>query len=165
MELLDLLEWEQGDTSFGVMAFRIALAAVLGGLIGFERERRRRSAGLRTHMLIATAAALLVSVSFEIYDARTPQGGVGVGDPFRAIEGVMGGIAFLGAGAIIRDRGGVRGLTTGTSMWLAGAVGLACAAGFYGLAIYVTALALIVLTALKVLERRVIHKDRESDDA
>lgn len=138
-----------------IIAIRLAIAAVCGAIIGFEREMQTAEAGLRTHILIAVAAALFTILTFEIF-RTVGSGGDSRADPIRAVEAVTAGIAFLGAGAIFRSGGGVQGLTTGAGMWLAGAVGVACAMGFYTIAAGTTALAVIVLAAMRAISHRVI---------
>jgi len=145
-----------------IMAIRLSIAALCGAVIGFEREVRTAEAGLRTHILVSVAAALFTILAFEIFHTIDPSTG-SQADPIRAVEAVTAGIAFLGAGAIFRDGGGVQGLTTGAGMWLAGAVGVACALGFYTLAAGTTILALIVLAALRAIAHRVIGKKAEED--
>ena len=118
-----------------VMALRILLALALGSIIGFQREREGKEAGLRTHILISVGSALFTVVS--IY-------GFG-GDPARIAAGVVAGIGFLGAGTILKTGGGVvRGLTTAASIWIT-AAGLAAGAGLYIIASITTAIALMVL--------------------
>lgn len=146
-----------------IMAIRLVIAAICGAIIGFEREIRTAEAGLRTHILIAVAAALFTILAFEIYHTI----GTGSGsqaDPIRAVEAVTAGIAFLGAGAIFRSGGGVQGLTTGAGMWLAGAVGVACALGFYILAAGTTVLAVLVLAAMRAVSHRMIGNKAVEDD-
>jgi putative Mg2+ transporter-C (MgtC) family protein len=136
------------------LVIRLFAGALLGGCIGLERELRAHPAGLRTHMLVGLASALFTIVAIDLarrLDAVT--GGMGV-DPLRAIEAVTAGVAFIAAGAIIRSGDKVRNLTTGAGMWLAGAVGLASGAGYLGLAVLATALAVVILTALRWLEMR-----------
>ena len=96
-------------------------------------------------------------LAFEIYDVALAGGGAP--DPIRAIEAVTAGIAFLGAGAIFQQRGSVRGLTTGAGMWLAGAVGVCAAIGYYGIALAVALFAVVVLAALRALAHKVIGDD------
>ncbi|HYM99917.1 MAG TPA: MgtC/SapB family protein [Aestuariivirgaceae bacterium] len=101
------------------------MATFLGAVIGFDRELKRRPAGLRTHMVLSLAAALFTVLTLELYaelGAQTKSGA----DPIRIIEAITVGVSFLAAGTIIRSGGHVEGLTTGAGMWLAGAVGLAC---------------------------------------
>ena len=149
-----------------IILIRLLIAAVLGGVIGYERERRNGTAGLRTHILIAVAACLFTTMAFEIMhisDSQTQSP-----DPIRAVEAVTAGIAFLGAGAIFQQRGAVQGLTTGAGMWLAGALGVACAVGYYLIAAAVALFAVIVLSALRSLSHKTLgnHRleDRLSDD-
>ena len=136
---------------------RVLFAVVAGSLIGLDRELRNKPAGLRTHILISLAAALFTLITFELHlqftgdDSKTA-------DPVRIIEAVTAGVAFLAAGAIIQGRRGVHGLTTGANMWLAGALGVACGAGYYFLAFIGTVFALIVLVVLAKLERRLSSK-------
>jgi putative Mg2+ transporter-C (MgtC) family protein len=140
-----------------IIAIRLVIAALCGAVIGFEREFRTAEAGLRTHILIAVAAALFTILTFEIFHTIGTDGGsASRADPIRAVEAVTAGIAFLGAGAIFRSGGTVQGLTTGAGMWLAGAVGVACALGFYTIAAGTTVLAVIVLAALRAVSRRVV---------
>ena len=142
-----------------IIAIRLLIAAFLGGVIGFEREVNTAEAGLRTHILVAVAAALFTILAFEIYHTIDAGGGGGDGsraDPIRAVEAVTAGIAFLGAGAIFRNGGSVQGLTTGAGMWLAGAVGIACALGYYLMASGVALLAIIVLAMLRAWSHQVL---------
>lgn len=141
-----------------IIAFRLLVAALLGAGIGFERGAANGTAGLRTHMLIAVAAALFTVLAFEIYD-QALAGGSSTADPIRAIEAVTAGIAFLGAGAIFQQRGSVQGLTTGAGMWLAGAVGVAAAMGYYLIAAGVALLAVLVLAALRAFSHQVVERD------
>jgi putative Mg2+ transporter-C (MgtC) family protein len=127
---------------------RLLLAAAAGAAVGFDREMKDRPAGLRTHMLTALAAAVFTILTFEIYQRSTS-----TADPVRIVEAVTAGVAFLAAGAIIQSRGGgVRGLTTGAAMWMAGALGVACGAGYFVLALIATVLTVVILTALTRLE-------------
>lgn len=140
-----------------IIAIRLLIAAILGALIGFEREVNTAQAGLRTHILVAIAAALFTILAFEIFHTIEIAGGNGPqADPIRAVEAVTAGIAFLGAGAIFRAGGGVQGLTTGAGMWLAGATGVATALGYYLVALGVALLAVLVLAALRALAHNVI---------
>lgn len=144
-----------------IIVFRLVLAALLGGMIGFEREAQNGSAGLRTHILVATAAALFTILAFEIYRTALDKGAQAP-DPIRSIEAVTAGIAFLGAGAIFQQRGNVRGLTTGAGMWLAGAIGVTVALGFYVIAVVTSIFAVVVLAALRAFAHRVVG-DTESE--
>lgn len=141
-----------------IMLIRILIAAILGGAIGYERESHA-AAGFRTHILIATAACLFALLAFEIFHLSDVVE-TGRADPIRAIEAVTAGIAFLGAGAIFQSRGSVQGLTTAAGMWLAGAVGVAVALGFYFIALAVAILAVIVLAVLRAFTQ---HMPKDKD--
>lgn len=146
-----------------VILIRLLIAAVLGGVIGYERQWHTVPAGFRTHILIALAAALFTTLAFEIYRTAL-EGGSNNPDPVRTIEAVTAGIAFLGAGAIFQQRGSVHGLTTGAGMWLAGAVGVCAALGYYLIAVLVAGFAILVLEALHALSHRVIGRHPGPDD-
>lgn len=137
-----------------VVITRILAAMLLGGAIGLEREVNARTAGLRTHILIAMSACLFALVSFEILGQEVGSGQTWNSDPLRLIEAVTAGVAFLAAGSIITARGKVRGLTTGAGMWAAGAIGLACGVGLIPLAMLATGLAITVLWLLGRLSLR-----------
>lgn len=127
---------------------RLLLAALLGGVLGYEREHQGKSAGIRTHMLVAMGAALFVLVP--------QQAEMAVPDLSRVIQGVVAGVGFLGAGAIIknRDEDDVRGLTTAAGVWMTAAIGIACGLGRESTALLSTLLALVVLAGLpKLIER------------
>jgi len=138
--------------SEGVIAARLLLAVGLGAVIGFEREQLSRPAGLRTHMLTALAAALFTIITMEIHAGVMREAGNQSTDAIRIIEAVTAGVAFLAAGAIFRSQGDMHGLTTGAGMWLAGAIGVACGAGYGILAIMATVLAAAILVAVRWLE-------------
>jgi putative Mg2+ transporter-C (MgtC) family protein len=128
-------------------AWRLLLAAGLGAAIGLEREYRSKPAGLRTNILIALGSALFTLISIEMAEANG-------GDPTRIPSQIVTGIGFLGGGAILREKGDIRGLTTAATVWLNAAIGMAAGAGFYTLAIVSTFTALVVLTAFLRIERR-----------
>ena len=126
---------------------RLALAALLGGLIGFEREKKGKAAGLRTMMLVSLGAAVFVLI--------IQQSGGTSADVSRVIQGLVTGIGFLGAGTILNhgDEGHIQGLTTAASIWLTAAIGIAAGLGRESTAILTTALALVVLAVLPRFER------------
>ena len=130
------------------VVWRLFLAAALGGIIGFEREKHnRRIAGLRTHILVSIGSALIMLVSiyiFEIYAGRAPV------DPARIAAGVVTGIGFLGAGTIFRAKDHVTGLTTAASLWAVAAVGLSIAVGLYLISFVSVILILIILQLNKI---------------
>ncbi len=116
----------------------IILAVVFGAAIGLEREVSGKAAGLRTNVLICLGAAVFTIISKQI--------GAGHGQSLtRIAAGIVTGVGFLGAGAIIQDRGGVHGLTTAATTWLVASIGMACGAGFYSLAVISTFVAIVVL--------------------
>jgi len=118
---------------------RLTLAALLGGVLGYERQSQGKAAGVRTHMLVAMGAALFVLVP--------QQGGMQVGDLSRVIQGVVAGVGFLGAGAILKLRSEeqVLGLTTAAGVFMTAAIGVACGLGRESTALLSTLLALVVL--------------------
>jgi putative Mg2+ transporter-C (MgtC) family protein len=152
MPWLDALRTATPETA---IAFRLLLAAALGAVIGLEREFKARPAGLRTHMLVALAAAVFTLITLELLQETRSVQEPGRADPIRVIEAVTAGVAFLAAGAIIQARGQVQGITTGAAMWLAGAVGVACGGGYYTIAMMATVLAMLILTVLAYIERRI----------
>lgn len=158
MDLESTIGWVSTQTPPYILTIRLVLAAILGAAIGIEREFHATGAGLRTHILIATAAALFTMVSFEIYYLLDAYDENVKSDPLRAAEAVTAGVAFLGAGTIFRMGGNIRGLTTGAGMWLAGAIGFACASGLYGLALLATLLGLVSLYLLQKLNDTIADK-------
>ena len=139
------------------MILRLVLAAVLGGLIGAEREYRGKVAGTRTHLLVALGAALMMLVS--------RYGFGGQGDPGRVAAQIVSGIGFIGAGAIMVDRHSVHGLTTAAGIWVAAGIGMATAAGLYVLALATTALSLVGLEVFGILLFRDRRRARRNSDA
>ena len=134
---------------------RLGIAAALGMLVGFERERQNQPAGLRTHTILAIGSCLAMTISINIamqFTAFVPNG-----DPGRLAAQVISGIGFLGAGAILRYGTSVKGLTTATSLWTIAVVGLAIGAGHYVAGLATTAMLLIILVLLNVLEKKWIH--------
>lgn len=136
--------------------WRLFLAAVLGGVIGLEREMHGRAAGFRTHILVCAGAALIMLTSIYICGIYR---GTAAADPGRIAAGVVTGIGFLGAGTIMRFRASVTGLTTAASLWIAAGIGLAAGCGFYQGAYTTTAIVLIALFFLTRLERSWMRKD------
>ena len=126
---------------------RLALAAVLGGIIGLERELRRKSAGLRTNMLICFGSALFTVLSYQLADFYS-------GDHVRIAAQIIPGIGFIGAGSILHSRGSVSGLTTAATIFVVASVGMAAGGGLYLPAIFATVIVLIALKALGLMEVR-----------
>jgi putative Mg2+ transporter-C (MgtC) family protein len=151
------LDWDES-------LLRLALAAVLGGLIGMERELREREAGLRTHLLVSLGSALFTIVSAYGFHAFLESGAdVVQADPTRIAAQIVTGIGFLGAGAIIRQGLSVRGLTTAATLWVVAAVGLAAGAGYYSAAVITTGVVLIALYPLRILAFRIVRRFRAED--
>jgi putative Mg2+ transporter-C (MgtC) family protein len=144
--------------------FRLALAAVLGGAIGFEREYREREAGLRTHLLVCVGSALFTIISaYGFHDFLTSGDQVVRTDPTRIAAQVVTGIGFLGAGAIIRQGLSIRGLTTAATLWVAAAIGMAAGAGYYPGAIIGTVITLVALWPLRVGAYQVFERIRPEE--
>jgi putative Mg2+ transporter-C (MgtC) family protein len=129
-----------------------ALAAVLGALLGFEREVAGKEAGARTHMLVAGGSALAVGVGQLLFVSESEGGG----DPSRALHAVLTGIGFLCAGAIIRRDSGIEGLTTAASLWFAASVGIAVGLQLYIVGIGATLLGLVVLRVVGMFEDKMV---------
>ena len=138
----------------------IALAGLLGALLGFEREIKEKAAGIRTHLLVSTAAAAIVVFGRILNDQAVADGRV-AGDPTRALHAVVTGIGFIGAGAIMfrsSDRE-PHGLTTAASLFFAATVGIAVAVEELVIAVGMTALALVALAGLPLLMRTIMRSD------
>lgn len=135
-----------------VIAVRLTLAVVLGGILGFERQLGHSPAGLRTHMMVCLASAVFAVVALEIVAMPVFTGEHVRADPIRLVEAITAGVAFLAAGFIIFKRGAVRGLTTGAGMWLAAATGLAAGLGLWLIAGLACLLGAMVLAAMRWLE-------------
>lgn len=123
---------------------RLILAVILGLVIGFERERAHKPAGLRTHMLVCLGSCLftIVSLRFSL-------------DPARIAAGIVAGIGFIGAGAIIAEREKIVGITTAASLWVTSAIGLALGIGDYILAVMATALTVLILFSRTIFKKAI----------
>jgi putative Mg2+ transporter-C (MgtC) family protein len=135
-----------GEQAFRVF-IRLLAATLLGAVVGYERERTGKSAGLRTHMLVAVSSAMFVLAPLEA--------GMSTSDVSRIIQGIATGIGFIGAGAILKVTGDreIQGLTTAAGIWLTAAVGLAAGLGRLGLAAIGVALAWIILYIVARIEQ------------
>ncbi|NIP26526.1 MAG: MgtC/SapB family protein [Phycisphaerae bacterium] len=138
--------------------FSIVLAIVLGAAIGVEREFSGKPAGLRTNILICLGAAIFTIISKQM---------AGENEALTRIAAqIVTGVGFLGAGAIIQDRGGVHGLTTAATIWFMACLGMACGAGLYKLAVISTLLAIFILIGLRLINRslsRYMEKNKPRD--
>ena len=138
---------------------RLVMAAVLGGVLGWERENAGKAAGVRTHMLVAMGAALFLLVA--------QQSGIAAADNSRVLQGIVAGIGFLGAGTILKGdaEGQVKGLTTAAGIWLTAAIGVAAGLGLESTAVLSTALALVVLWVIPVLHELFTRGSKRSRSA
>ncbi|MCX7927938.1 MAG: MgtC/SapB family protein [Candidatus Omnitrophica bacterium] len=144
-----------------VVTVRLILSVILGGLIGLERQMQRRAAGLRTHILVSLGSCLIMLTSqyvFVIYKDVTAI------DPARIAAGIITGIGFLGAGAIIREKEEIKGLTTAASLWVVSGIGLAVGVGFYNASFITTILTLICLFILRKAEKRLLNKPNSKEE-
>jgi putative Mg2+ transporter-C (MgtC) family protein len=127
---------------------RLVLAVVVGGAVGWERERQDKPAGVRTHVLVALGSATFMLLGLDVSERFAELHGHAALDPTRVLQGVVGGIGFLGAGAIIKSSQHVTGMTTAASVWIAGALGASAGLGVYLIAVTSTAFALVTLLLL-----------------
>jgi putative Mg2+ transporter-C (MgtC) family protein len=134
---------------------RLGIAALLGMLVGIERERQNQPAGLRTHTILAIGSCLAMTISINLAFQYADQ--FGTGDPARLAAQVVSGIGFLGAGAILRYGTNVKGLTTATSLWTMAIVGLAVGAGHYYAGFITTTGMLVILVLLNFIEKKLIR--------
>ncbi|NIZ10990.1 MgtC/SapB family protein [Pseudooceanicola sp. HF7] len=135
---------------WSTVILRLGAAIILGGVIGWEREYQRKSAGLRTHIMVALAACLFTLIMLGLLMDPLADDDSIRKDPIRVIEAVTAGVAFLAGGSIFTAEDKVQGVTTGAGLWLAGAVGLCCGMGNIALAALASLLAVVVLYLLKV---------------
>lgn len=142
-------------------AARLGAAAALGAAIGWDREVKGRAAGLRTHMLVGLGAAGFIVAGLQIIEGMAGAAQVQF-DPMRIVQGVAGGVGFLGAGAIIQSGGKVHGLTTAAGMWTCAGMGVAAGSGLYVTAALVTAMCLLILTVVSWIEPR--NRNGQADD-
>lgn len=140
---LNALAWHE-------VVLRLLISFLIGALIGLERERHQRPAGLRTHILVCLASALFAMISIVAAGKAN--------DPGRIAAGVVTGIGFLGAGTIMRHGSVIRGLTTAASLWTASALGLAIGFGWHFAAVVAAVLAFAALTTMKYVEERVTRR-------
>lgn len=149
----------QTTLPLSVIIMRLLIAMLCGAAIGFERERKNRAAGLRTHILVCLSSAIVAILTIEIAHHTAFQGQSARVDPLRLIEAITAGVAFLAAGMIVFSKGEVRGLTTGAGLWFSGAIGLSAGLGFWHISLVATALALVVLWLLQGLGALIAPND------
>ena len=152
-EIFNLPEW----TQLIRVSARLLIAAVLGGWIGFERQRERKAAGLRTHILVAMGAALFAIAPLEA--------GITISDAGRVFQGIATGIGFIGAGTILKltEQQEIKGLTTAAGLWLTAAIGMAVGSGLLWIPILATFFAFVILSVLARAEDW-MQRGRKSED-
>jgi len=165
------------ETDLFTIVFRLMIAVVAGGIIGLERSLNGRPAGFRTHSLVCSSSAMLMLLTVYQWEllASAPLDTIRV-DPTRMAQGIMTGIGFLGAGAIIKDQITIRGLTTAASIWVTSSIGILIGMGFYEAVIPAMIFTLGTLSAFRMIERRIptlrygtlsistLHKSSISDE-
>jgi len=139
--------WLQHVIGLNGAAMRLFAASILGAAIGLEREYKRRSAGVRTNLLISLGAAFFTLLSVALAGENTP-------DKSRVASNIVQGIGFLGAGLILHNRSRISGLTSAASVWVVASIGMACGAGLYAAAVEATLIVVIALALVGFLERR-----------
>lgn len=140
--------------------FQLLLATLLGGLLGLEREHKRKEAGLRTYALVSLGAALFTIVGFESFFIFSEKTGLSF-DPSRVIAAVIMGVGFIGAGLIIYRQFHVEGLTTAAGLWIAAAIGVSVGVKLYSLAIFGSLLAIGILAGLRLVEEKIFGKTHQ----
>jgi len=151
IHFLTYLDW--------TMISRLLVAAVLGGAIGFERERSGKVAGLRTHTLVSIGAALLSIISIKLFQIFPSVNGV-AGYDYHLIANIVVGIGFIGAGTILRRDNRIEGTTTAASLWVVSAIGIASGFGFYQEAIATAVVVYVVLAGLWLVEKYLTREIR-----
>ena len=136
------------------LIMRVIVGGILGGIIGFEREKRAKEAGFRTHFLVALGSTLLSVISAYGYDKVAEMIPVARYDPSRMAAQIVSGIGFIGAGLIIFQKNVIHGLTTAAGLWVTAAIGIACGVGHYELAAVTTVMVLIALELVLVIEQK-----------
>jgi putative Mg2+ transporter-C (MgtC) family protein len=147
------------------IAARLGSAVLAGGVLGWERELQDKPAGLRTHMMVSLGAAVPIIAALHFQALANSDSQVLQIDPFRIVQGIMGGIGFLGAGAIIQSRRWVHGLTTAATIWVSAAIGVVCGFGYYLLVGTATGMALMVLLIFGYIEGRFLDAPTLPDAA
>ena len=141
---------------------RLLLAVLAGAVLGWERESQHKPAGLRTHMLVTLGSAAFIVASLQFQSRLNEKNPAAAADLLKVVEGIVGGVGFLGAGSIIQSGGDVKGLTTAATIWLSAAIGVACGLGYYLVAALCVGLALGILLMLGLLERFGMHPSTQT---
>lgn len=141
----------------GEIFFQLFLAALLGAIIGFEREYKRKHAGLQTYSLVALGTCLFTLLAFEFFNNFSIKAGISF-DPSRIIQAIAVGVGFIGAGIIFQREDRVEGLTTAAGLWATAAIAIAVGAKFYFQALFATFLVLLILVGFGELEKKVLKR-------
>ncbi len=149
------------EAAWDEVLLRLSVAAACGGVLGWDRESRSKPAGLRTNILVSMGAALFAIVGIELSTDVRADGGAA--DPVKVIDGIVGGVGFLGAATVFRSRRGVEGVTTAATIWLMAGIGATCGIGAYQTALTATGIALFTLTALGFMESKWKNGAREAE--
>lgn len=140
------------------IVIRLGASVAVGAIVGLQREYKRNSAGFRTHMLVAIGACIAMMTNEYLLIAF---GDVSKIDVARMASYVISGIGFLGAGSIIKDKSGIRGLTTAAGLWVTACLGITAGAGFYWAAIIGSAFVFLIITVFKLLERKIFKSKKD----
>src|SRR3546814_6152440 len=151
-----------GEIGDGEMALRLGLATLLGALLGVDRELRGYAAGIRTHSLVALSACVASMSALMLFHGLHAEGSQA--DPLRVIQGLAQAIGFLCAGLIFVRSGDVRNMTTAANLWMAATLGIAIGLGHYVLVAIASLIALVMLTAVRVFERRFLGSRGEDEE-
>ncbi len=135
--------------NIGEILLKLFLAIILGGIIGIERETSHKPAGFRTHILICVTSAMMMIVAERLS---------GTADAVRMAAGIITGVGFLGAGAILQSRGSVHGLTTAATIWAVAGLGLAVGAGYYVVAVCFTVMVVLTLVVFRKIDRALFSR-------
>lgn len=149
--------------SFDEMLLRLGVAALVGLILGIDRELKGIAAGLRTHALVSLSSAAITFSALELHVALSADGSSST-DPLRVIQGLAQAIGFIAAGLIFVAKGGVHNVTSAANLWLATAVGIASGAGQYALVAVTTAIGVLLLTAVRIAERWLPKSPTPGDD-
>jgi len=135
------------------LIIRLSVAAVVGAILGWEREAHKKPAGLRTHLLVSLGSAAFMIAGYQLHVELVSRDQAAGSDLLKVLAGIAGGVGFLGAGSIIQTRASVSGLTTAATTWVAAAIGVACGLGFYSLTAITLVLALLALLLLGIVQQ------------
>jgi len=146
LQLAQLVDWNISQDEKHAVLFRLLLAAVFGGLLGWERGRSEKPADIRTMVLIATGAAAFTLIGQQLI-ALSDNDSIIRADPTRVLSYIISGVGFLGAGAILHSKRAVKGLTTAASIWVVAAIGAACGVGEFMIAFFLFAITFVTMWA------------------